>query len=78
MRWLSYFDAVHGLYGGFKKTKPALDSVSADTEQEVNTRQEAEGLSKKIVNRETIFPQFFGMTFLKVSTKQVRSSSQRM
>ena len=52
-RWSAYFDAVHALYGGFKKIKHVLDSVSADNEQEVNTRQEAEGLSKKMENLET-------------------------
>ena len=42
-RWSAHFDAVHALYGGFEKIKHALDSVSADNEQEVNTRREAEG-----------------------------------
>ncbi len=46
-RWSSHFDAVYALYGGFEKINHALDSVSANTEQEVNTRREAEGLSKK-------------------------------
>ena len=38
MRWSSHFDAIHALYGGFEKIQHELDSVSADTEQEVNTR----------------------------------------
>ena len=53
-RWSAHFDAVHALYGGFQKIKHALDSVSADNEHEVNTRQEAEGLSKKIENLEML------------------------
>ena len=53
--WWRHFDAGHALYGGFEKIKHALDSVSADNEQEVNTRREAEGLSKKMENLETIF-----------------------
>lgn len=31
-RWSAHFDAVHALYGGFEKIKPALDSLSADNE----------------------------------------------
>ena len=54
-RWSAHFDAGHALYGGFEKIKHALDSVSADNEQEVNTRREAEGLNKKMENLETIF-----------------------
>ena len=54
-RWSAHFDAVHALYGSFQKIKHALDSVSAENEQEVNTRQEAEGLSMKMENLETIF-----------------------
>ena len=37
-RWSAHFDAVHTLYGVFEKIKHVLDSVSADNEQEVNTR----------------------------------------
>ena len=37
-RWSSHFDAVHALYEGLKKIKPALNSLSADTKQEVNTK----------------------------------------
>ena len=58
----AYFDAVHALYGGFLKIKHALDSVSADNEQEVNTRQEAEGLNKIMETWKQSFSQFFGMT----------------
>ncbi|XP_040197362.1 zinc finger MYM-type protein 1-like [Rana temporaria] len=54
-RWSAHFDAVHALHEGFEKIKNALDSVSADTEQEVNTRREAKGLSDKMENLETIF-----------------------
>ena len=39
----------------FPEIKHALDSVSADNEQEVNTRRGEEGLSKKVENLETIF-----------------------
>ena len=54
-RWSAHFDAVHALYGAFEKIKHALDSLSADNKQEVNTRREAERLSKKMENLETIF-----------------------
>ncbi|XP_040203750.1 uncharacterized protein LOC120935756 [Rana temporaria] len=49
-RWSAHFDAVHALHEGFEKIKNALDS-----EQEVNTRREAKGLSDKMENLETIF-----------------------
>ena len=54
-RWSSHFDVVHALYRDFEKIKPALASVSADTEQEMNTRREAEGWSKKMEDLEMIF-----------------------
>lgn len=42
MRRSSYFHSVYALYRGFEKIKPALDFVSADTEQEVNTSRRIE------------------------------------
>ena len=54
-RWSAHFDAVHALYAGFEKIKHALDCLSADKEQQVNTRREAEGLSKKMEKLETGF-----------------------
>ena len=60
----AYFDAVHALYGGFLRIKHALDSVSADNEQEVNTRKEAEGLNKIMENLETIFLTIVGNDML--------------
>ena len=61
-RWSAHFDAVHALYGGFEELKHALDSVSAGNEQEMNTRREVEGLSKKMKTWKQSFSQFFGMT----------------
>ena len=40
---------------GFEKIKHALDSVSADNDQPMNIRLEADGLSKTMENVETIF-----------------------
>ena len=54
-RWSAHFDAVHALCRGFDKIKHALDSISGDNEQQVTTRREAEGLSKKMEHLETIF-----------------------
>lgn len=50
-RWSAHFDAVTALHGGFEKIQDALDTLSADTDQEVNTRRKAEVLSKKMEKR---------------------------
>jgi len=54
-RWSAHFDAVTALHRGFEKIQDALDALSADTDQEVNTRHDAEGLSKKMEKLKTIF-----------------------
>ncbi|XP_042227821.1 uncharacterized protein LOC121870117 [Homarus americanus] len=54
-RWSAHFDAVTALHGGFEKIQDALNALSADTDQEVNTRHDAERLSKKMEKLETIF-----------------------
>ena len=77
-RWSAHFDAVHVLYGAFEKIKHALDSVSADNEQEVNTRREAEGLSKKMENLETIFLTILWNDMLERMNITSKVCSQRM
>jgi len=54
-RWSAHIDAVTALHGGFEKIQDALDALSGDTDQEVNTRCDTEGLCKKMEKLETIF-----------------------
>lgn len=44
-RWSAYIDAV--VAGSLEKRKHTLDSLSADNEQQMNTKREAEGFKKK-------------------------------
>ena len=50
MRWSAHFNAVYALREGFANIQHALDYVSVGTDQEVNTRREAEGLRKRMEN----------------------------
>ena len=50
-RWSAHFDALHA---GYEQINDALTTISADTDQRVNTRQQAEGLIKRMENLETI------------------------